>query len=124
MSSFGFEEGDVFTVPTEYQVYSQVLPHGFSNEYIFVTTQNGDVRKLYPTQFTRRVRKHDGYNWQGFVYAKGTACDLYRQFTYVGEAMDALRGKTIRVSNVEYAQTLDPHTGNTHYRPVYTFDLV
>lgn len=123
MTSFGFEEGDVFTVPTEFDVFCQQVGD-IRNEYIFVITQDDQVRKLYPSHFTRRVRKHDGYNWRGYVCAKGTACDLYREFGSIREAMDALKGKTIRVSNVERVPTLNPHTGSIHYRTVYTFDLV
>lgn len=123
MESFGFEEGDVFTVPTEFNVFCQRVG-GCISEYIFVVTQDDQVRKLYPSHFTRRVRKHDGSDWVGYVCAKGTACDLYRKFGSIGEAMDALKGKTIRVSNVERVLTLDPYTDNIRYRTVYTFDLV
>ena len=115
----GFELGDVFTMPTQFYVLSERIGET-CNQFIFVETRNGDVRKLYPSQLSRRVSV---YNFAGepigmVVSADGTASQLYKQFGTVQEGMEALKGKTIRVADRDRVQScFGPKT-------VYTFDLV
>ena len=115
----GFELGDTFTVPTQFEVYEERIGE-YANQFIFVETVNGDIKKLYPSQLSRIVSI---YNSNGLptgckIYADGTASQLYRQFGTVTDGMNALKGKTIRVTDIVKVQScFSPKT-------VYTFDLV
>lgn len=115
----GFELGDTFTVPTQFEVYEERIVE-CTNQFIFVETVNGDIRKLYPSQLSRIVSIYDsdGLPTGCKIYANGTASQLYRQFETVADGMNALKGKTIRVTDIVKGQScFGPKT-------VYTFDLV
>lgn len=118
----GFEEGDVFTMPTQFVVIEEKIGETY-NQFIFVETQNGNVRKLYPSQLSRRV---PAYNMDGtpltVVSANGTASQLYKMYGTINEGMNALKGKTIRVSKATLVGTM--MFGEYTRKTVYTFDLV
>lgn len=115
----GFEIWDTFTIPIQFQVYEERVGE-CTNQFIFVETVNGSIKKLYPSQLSRIVSV---YNSNGLptghkIYADGTASQLYRQFGTVADGMNALIGKTIRVTEINKVQScFGPKT-------VYTFDLV
>lgn len=115
----GFELGDTFTIPTQFQVYEEKIGE-CANQFIFVGTVNGNIKKFYPSQLSRIVSI---YNSNGLptgckIYADGIASQLYRQFGTVADGMNALKGKTIRVTDITKVQScFGPKT-------VYTFDLV
>lgn len=118
----GFEVGDVFTVPTEFTVLEEMICE-VRNQFIFVETQNGEVRRFYPSQLSRRVRAYDKEgNPSNLVIADGTASQLYKMHGSVREGMEALKGKTIRVSKVTKVFTV--LWDLPQYKTVYTFDLV
>ena len=117
--SFGFELMDTFIIPTQFQIYEERIEER-TNQFIFVETINGNIKKLYPSQLSRIVSVYDengtpaGYK----IQADGTASQFYRQFGTVSDGMNALKGKTIRVTNITKALScFGPKT-------VYTFDLV
>ena len=115
----GFELGDTFTIPTQFQVYEEKIGE-CANQFIFVETVNGNIKKFYPSQLSRIVSIYnsDGLPTGCKIYADGTASQFYRQFSTVTDGMDALRGKTIRVTDIVKVQScFGPKT-------VYTFDLV
>lgn len=115
----GFELGDTFTIPTQFQVYEEKIG-ACTNQFIFVETVNGNIKKLYPSQLSRIVSIYnsDGSPTGCKIYADGTASQLYRQFGTVADGMNALKGKTIRVTDIVKVQScFGPKT-------VYTFDLV
>lgn len=115
----GFELGDTFTIPTQFQVYEEKIGE-CANQFIFVETVNGNIKKLYPSQLSRIVSIYnsDGLPTGCKIYADGTASQLYRQFGTVADGMNALKGKTIRVTDITKVQScFGPKT-------VYTFDLV
>ena len=120
--STNFEVGDIFTLPTKYLVFIERIERAV-NQFIFVETKSGEVRKLYPLQLSRKVRIYntDG-SYSGIAQANGTASQLYMSHLTVQEGMEALSGKTIRVSKITSVQTMQ--FDNLHYRTVYTFDLV
>ena len=124
VNSTCLESGDVFTVPVEFEIMQERIGM-MTNEYIFVTTDNGDVRKLYPSQLSRSVVAcaEDG-NPCGRVIANGTASQLYRQYATVKDGMDALKGKTIRISKKQMVTTHRYGCTDLCKRVVYTFDLV
>ena len=115
----GFELGDTFTIPTQFQVYEEKIGE-CANQFIFVETVNGNIKKFYPSQLSRIVSIYnsDGLPTGCKIYADGTASQLYRQFGTVADGMNALKGKTIRVTDIVKVQScFGPKT-------VYTFDLV
>lgn len=122
-ASMGFEVGDVFTVPTEFMVLAEVIS-GTENQFIFVETESGEVKRLYPSQLSRRVRAYntDREPCGVTVNANGTASILYKQYGTVKEGMEALKGRTIRVSKV--AKVFTVLWDIPQYKTVYTFDLV
>lgn len=120
----GFELGDTFTVPTQFEVYEERIAE-CTNQFIFVETVNGNIRKLYPSQLSRIVSiyNRDGLPTGCKTYADGTASQLYRQFGTVADGMDALKGKTIRVTDIVKVQScFGPNCFGS--KTVYTFDLV
>lgn len=118
----GFEVDDIFTIPTQFQVFESEIG-GVKNQFIFVTNQYGEVKRFYPSQLSRRVR---AYNYDGtldqLVIADGSASRLYKTYRTVQDGMEALKGKTIRVSAVTKVFTLCWECAQ--HKTVYTFDLV
>lgn len=118
----GFEVDDIFTIPPQFQVFESEIG-GVKNQFIFVMNQYGEVKRFYPSQLSRRVR---AYNYDGtpdqLVIADGSASRLYKTHRTVQDGMEALKGKTIRVSAVTKVFTL--HWECAQYKTVYTFDLV
>lgn len=112
---YGFEQGDVFEVPTDMKVF---LDKESNNCFTLVETDKGKVRKLYPSQFTRRIETTDGK----VVYASGTVVDFYKSFGFVNDAMNALKGRKICISQVTYVETMC--FGRCITKKVYTFDFV
>ena len=115
----GFELGDTFTIPTQFQVYEEKIGE-CPNQFIFVETVNGNIKKFYPSQLSRRVSAYDvdGTPTGYIVHADGTASQLYEQFGTVADGMNALKGKTIRVTNICKVHSCFGR------KTVYTFDLV
>ena len=121
----GLELGDVFTLPHHYEVFSErCFNKPICSEFIFVKAQNGRMKRLYPSQFLRKV---PSYNQDGIlqeiVYANGSAVELFKMYSTITEGMDALKGKTIMVTNVRKVLTKNPN-GIMISKTVYTFDLM
>lgn len=114
---FGFEKGDEFKVSPELPVFTEVIDpiSGTISQYTPVTNQFGGERRLYPSQLFRSITDKDGNK----VRAKGSAVEVFKSFNTIAEGMDALRGKTIRVSEDTIVEL---HNGMRKH--VYTFDFV
>lgn len=111
-----FEEGDVFTMPTKYDVLTEITPSGNMVHFINVLTSNGELRKLYPSMFYRRVKDMNDRT----IRTDGTATDCFlMNGPSINDAMNSLKGKIIRVSKINKVQA--PVFGR---RNVYTFDFV
>ena len=112
--NFGLQEGDVFTIPTVFHVLSRQTKSGPS-EYINVINQHNEIREFYPTQLTKTARIRDSN-----VVARGVGSvnDYARQFIYVKDLMESLKGKTIRVTFA------DRYTTSDGPRTIYSFDFV
>lgn len=106
------EKGDVFTLPETYEVYREKIGDNHA-EFIFVETQSGEVKKLYPSMFTksRSLVNEDGsiisVNGRAQrMSSSGSACDEFRKHATVQDAMNALATKTIEVSDVKTGRVL------------------
>lgn len=107
LDNFGLEEGDTFTLPTVYEVFEQKLG-GNRVQYIFIELTNGKVKKFYPSTFTksRTIYNEDGTPTNQRFSTKGSAAELFRSHTSIPAAMDALKGKTLKVTKIETVRTL------------------
>ena len=138
------EVGDVLTFPSEYQVLKNArlsrpatsTTNAVSAEYIVVPNQNGSPRAIYPGMFMksqRIVEEVDGQivNVEGndsdiYLRSKGTAVDLFQTKDDVAEAMNLLKGKTIRVDNREVRKVrgFGDRSNEMVDSTAYTFNLV
>lgn len=91
------EVGDEFEIPTDYQVYSQPIGSN-SAEFIYVNV-NGVTKKLYPSIFWKsRIVMNENMTSTGKrVYTTGAVADDFRKHATVAEAMEALKGKKIKI---------------------------
>lgn len=110
--SLGLQSGDIFTLPSDKYIVCEDKHHSL---YTIVENQHGIERKFYPVQITRVLILSEGYR----IFAKGTVAEFARNFVLVKDLMDALKGKTIKVSNAERYKTI-----NGKFRTLYTFDFV
>lgn len=119
------EVGDQFTFPTEYEVYEQKI-NGNTAQYIWITLVNGNAKKFYPSTFTksRIVCDEDGTPTGERKYTTGTAAEEYRRHGTVDEAMRALAGRTVKVTNIEIIRTLRFGTTSVMSTPIPTIDFV
>ncbi len=120
-------QGDEFTMPTDYsgQVYEQTIGNGKA-QYIFVETTNGEVRKLYPSVFTKRRQVVDENDvvTSTFKSTTGSAADAFKAEGSVEKAMDALKGKTLVVTAVETIRTpAFGRPGEVVNTNIYTIDI-
>lgn len=119
------EKDDEFTVPETFKVYEQKIGTNTA-QYIMVELTNGNAKPLYPSTFTktRQVFDQDGLPTGVRVSSKGTACELFRKHGSVQEAMNALRGKTLKVTNLETVHTLRYGTTQMMEAQIPTIDIV
>ncbi len=121
----GLEKGDEFKIPETLDVYEQKIGDN-TVQYIMVELTNGNAKPFYPSTFTksRTVFNPDGTSTGQRVATKGTAAELFRQYGSVQEAMNALKGKTLKVVDVELVDTLRYGTTSLMKAQIPTIDLV
>lgn len=121
----GLEKGDKFTIPETFDVYEQKIGEN-KVQYIFVELGNGNVKPFYPSTFTkvRTVYNEDGTSTGTRVHTKGSAADLFRSKGDVATGMDALRGKTLEVTNIEMVPTLRYGTTSLMQAQIPTIEIV
>ena len=107
LENVALEVGDQFTFPTEFEVYEQKIGDNTA-QYIWVILTNGNAKRFYPSTFTkvRTVYNEDGTSTGERKFTLGTAAEEYRKYGTVKEAMNALAGKTVKVTNMETIRTL------------------
>lgn len=111
----GFVKGDIFTVSPELPVINDLVDGRIVVQHTPVVNQYGEPRKLYPSQFCRNYRTKDNKR----VRSTGSAVEAFQSYSTIAEAMDALRGKKIQVSDVIQVEL---PTGLV--KTVYSFDFV
>lgn len=125
LDSLALEKGDKFKIPESFDVREQKIGDG-TVQYIFVELSNGNAKPLYPTTFTksRTVYNEDGTSTGQRVHTKGSAAELFRSKGSVNEAMEALKGKTLEVTDVETVRTLRFGTTTLMNAQIPTIDIV
>ena len=115
----GFIEGDSFTVPETFEVYSQKFGRGENANsaqfiYVDVTAKSGEkyVKQLFPSSFNKSVEVYEDTpsgqplkSTGNRETAEGTAIDKFREFVTVQEGMEQLAGKKLVVSKVKRVTT-------------------
>lgn len=107
LETLSLEVGDKFTIPKEFEVYEQKLS-GNTVQYIMVELANGNAKPFYPSTFTKRrtVYDADGTITNVRKHTMGSAAELFRKYPSVQEGMEALKGKTLEVTNIELVPTM------------------
>ncbi len=125
IENVALELNDEFTFPNEYAVYSQHIGEN-DVQYIFVELTNGNVKQFFPSTFTkaRSVVNEDCSPTGVRKYTLGTAAELYRTKDNVKDAMDLLKGKTVKVTNIETIRTQRYGKAETMWSQIPTIDLV
>lgn len=125
LENLGLEVGDTFTIPETFDIYEQKIGEN-SAQYIFVTLSNGNVKPFYPSTFTKRrtVYNEDGTSTGEFKYTLGSAAELYRSKGSVQAGMEALKGLSLTVSNIDLVPTLRYGTTSMMKAQIPTIDIV
>lgn len=129
LDNLGLEKGDQFTIPESFDVMEQQfgqVPNITKTEYIFVTLADGNVKPFYPSTLvkSRTVYNEDGTSTGERVHTKGTAADLFRAQGKVQKGMEALKGKTLKVTDMETVRTLRYGTTSLMNAQIPTIDIV
>ena len=128
LENINLEKGDTFTIPTTFEVYEQKFGDTGKAQYIFVEVENNGVKTVkpfYPSTMTktRAIHNEDGTPTGTRMSTKGTAAEEFRKHGGVQEAMEALAGKTLVVSNIETVRTLRFGTTSLMEAQIPTIDL-
>ncbi len=125
LENLGLEKDDEFKIPESFDVYEQKIGDN-SVQYIMVELTNGNAKPFYPSTFTksRTVYNQDGTSTGRRVFTKGSAAELFRQHGNVQEGMNSLKGKTLKVSDIEQVDTLRYGTTSLMKAQIPTIDIV
>lgn len=121
----GLEKGDLFTIPYNYEIWEEEL-NGTTLQYIKITLISGVEKHLYPTVFrkSRIIYNEDGTSTGKRVFTTGTAAKLFQSCKNIQEGMIALRGKTLKVTDVKIVRTLRYGTTSLMDAQIPTIDIV
>ena len=125
LENLGLEKGDEFTIPQNFDVYDQKIGDN-AVQYIMVELTNGNAKPFYPSTFTksRTSYNQDGTSTGNRVFTKGSAAELFRQHGSVQEGMEALKGKTLKVTDIEMVDTLRYGTTSLMKAQIPTIEIV
>ena len=125
LTFYGLEKGDQFTIPTDYEIWEEVL-NGTTLQYINITLTSGVEKHLYPAVCckTRTIYNEDGTSTGKRVFTTGTAAKLFQSCKNFQEGMNALRGKTLRVTDMKTVRTLRYGTTSLMDAQIPTIDIV
>lgn len=124
-----FEAGDVFTIPSDFtdRIFSSKIPNTKREaEYLLVDMENGDVKRFYPSTFTKRRQYYDEDKMPTGKYetAKGTAVDKFKSKVDVNEAMEQFKGLKLKITQMTKVRTLRWGTADLTDAYVPTIDIV
>lgn len=125
-----FKEGDVFTIPEQFDILGIKLAGSEDPvPFIFVETDGKDgkgfAKRFFPSTFwkSRTVYTKDKVPTDKHVSVSGTAVDFVHNYTTVEEAMNALKGKKLKISKMTSVVTLS-FRGNLVNTNIPVIDLV
>jgi hypothetical protein len=125
------EVGDIISVPTDYKV----LKTKFSDDadakaYPYIITEvksvDGSERnfRFFPNSLCKTVWPIVNNVRQAKVKTSGTASDLYRTKTTIDEGLALLRGRQIKVADVQSYEAKEYGLQTTKTKHIYQYDLV
>lgn len=126
------KEGDTWTMPTEYEVMETSIGTNKA-EYIFIELEgSGEAKKFFPSTFTKSREVYNEPAQPGAlprgtgrrVHTLGTAAEEYRKHATVAKAMDALKGRKMKVTKVESVRSLRYGTTQLQDTQILTIDFV
>lgn len=125
-----FKEGDVFTIPERFDILGVKLA-GSEDPVPFILVEtngkdgNGFAKRFFPSMFwkSRTVYTKDKVPTDKHVSVSGTAVDFVHQYTTVEEAMNALKGKKLKISKMTSVVTLS-FRGNLVNTNIPVIDLI
>lgn len=125
LENLNLEVGDTFTIPEQFDVYEQKIGDNKA-QYLFVDLGGDNVKKFYPSTFTksRTVYDEDGTSTGERIHTTGTAAELFRTAGSVKEGMNLLKGKTLKVTDVKTVRTMRYGTTSLMNAQIPTIDLV
>lgn len=105
VESVEFKVGDEWTMPKEYEYFATNLG-GKDVPYIFVeVTNNGEttVKRLFISMFVKRrsVVNEDGSHTGRRVFTMGSAAEKFRNNATLEEAMNSLKGLTMKITAMD-----------------------
>lgn len=125
LENFGLEKGDKFIIPMDYEIWEKDL-NGTPIQYIEVFLTNGGVKHLYPSVFVknRTVYNEDGTSTGKRVATDGSAAKLFQSCKTTRDGINALRGKTLAVTDIKFVRTLRYGTTSLMNAQIPTIDIV
>lgn len=134
LDNYYLEIGDEFTIPDNFKIHEYYINSRLT-QYIYVTFKNGQSKQFYPSVFMKTVIEYseDGINTGIRKHGTGSATKAfligagkYKGIYAVNGGLKALKGKTLRVVNIEYVRTVRYRNETPHYIkvPVYTIDII
>ena len=128
--NMAFEVGDIITLPTPpFKVFKRAIGSNVA-EYVVVEVKSAagveSAKQFYPTVFTklRPLYNEDKTPTGVRETTKGTAAEKAREFVTTNEAMEALAGKKIKVSNIDIIRTLNFDRTDVVDDKIMTLDLI
>lgn len=125
-----FKEGDVFTIPEKFEILGIKLAGSEDPvPFILVETDGKDgkgfAKRFFPSTFwkSRTVYTKDKVPTDKHVSVSGTAVDFVHRYNTVDEAMNALKGKKLKISKMTSVVTLS-FRGNLVNTNIPVIDLV
>ena len=125
-----FKEGDVFTIPEQFDILGVKLAGSEDPvPFILVETDGKDgkgfAKRFFPSTFwrSRTVYTKDKVPTEKHVSVSGTAVDFVHQYTTVEDAMNALKGKKLKIAKMTSVVTLS-FRGNLVNTNIPVIDLV
>jgi hypothetical protein len=120
-----FEKGDTFTIPETFEVYEHKIGENKA-QYIFVQVGENNTKQFYPSTLTksRLVYNEDGTPTTNRVHTMGTAAELFRTAGSVEEGMNLLKGKTLKISDIQTIRTIRYGTTSLMNTQIPVIDIV
>lgn len=125
--------GDEWTFPENYEVCTNTNLGADGIDYIFIETAPGVEKQFYPSTFDKNIEIYEpAKNTNSFpkatgkrVGTKGNVIDFLKEFDTVDDMMQALKGKRVKISNVETFVTSNYNNpARTRNTQIYTIDFV
>lgn len=125
LENVALEVGDEFIFPDKYEVFEQKFGESIA-QYIWVVLANENAKKFYPSTFTksRAVYNEDGTPTAVRKHTLGTAAEEFRKHATVNDAMNALAGKRVKVTNIETIRTIRYGTNQVVNTQIPQIDFV